>query len=187
MQPTSPPPAARDSLHARISLLCQLVRWGAVAYAGWTLFGIVAYWTDPSRVARHWSAWLHADVPAPLPWQQATGFAIHFALWLALAAAVWSVWRLFSAYLDGRVFTAEAALWLRRVGLFGLAAQFGDMLARPLVSMVVTATHLDGARLVSVFAQPPDLLNAVFLLGFVALAHVFKAAAEIADDHARIV
>lgn len=186
MQPLSFPPAA-PALRQRIGWLCQLVRWGAVAYAAWVLFGIVAYWTDSARVARHWSVWLHAEVPPPLPWQQATGFAIHFALWLALAAAVWSVWRLFSAYLDGRVFTAEAALWLRRVGLFGLAAQFGDMLARPLVSMVVTATHPDGARLVSVFAQPPDLLNLLFLFGFVALAHVFKAAAEIADDHAQIV
>lgn len=187
MRPLSPPPSTRDSLHSRIGLLCQIVRWGAVAYAVWVLFAIVGYWADPARVARHWSAWLHADVAPPVAWQQATGFAIHAALWLALAAAVWSVWRLFSAYLQGHVFTAEAALWLRRVGLFGLAAQIGDMLARPLVSMVVTATQPAGARMVSVFAQPPDLLNAVFLLGFVALAHVFKAAAEIADDHAQIV
>jgi hypothetical protein len=187
MTPDLAPLPASPALRRRIGWLCQFVRWGAIAYAAWVLAGIASYWSDPPRVARHWSAWLHADVPAPEPWQQAVGFAIHFALWVAVAAAVWSVWRLFSSYLDGSVFTADAATWLRRVGLFGLAAQLGDMLARPLVSAVVTASQPAGARLASVFAQPPDLLNFVFLLGFLALAHIFKAAAEIAEDHAQIV
>lgn len=176
-----------SALRARIGWLCQLVRWGALAYAGWVLYAIVGYWLDPARVARHWSAWLHSDVPSPLPWQQAAGFIVHFALWLALAAACHAVWRLFSSYLSGKVFTPDATLWLRRVGVFGLIAQGGDMLARPLVSMIVTSTLPPGARLVSVFAQPADLLNVTFLLGFLALAQVFKVAAEIADDHAQIV
>jgi len=175
------------ALRARIGRLCEIVRWGAVAYAAWVFYGVASYWSDPPRVARHWSAWLHVDLPAPLPWQQAAGFLVHFTLWLAVAAACHAVWRLFSSYLRGAVFTPDAALWLRRVGVFGLIAQAGDMVARPVVSMILAATLPDGARAVSVFAQPSDLLNVTFLLGFLALAHVFKAAAEIADDHAQFV
>lgn len=175
------------ALRARIGWLCESVRWGALAYAAWVLYGVAAYWLDPPRVARHWSAWLHVDVPTPAPWQQAAGFLVHFVLWLAVAAACHAVWRLFSSYLRGAVFTPDAALWLRRVAVYGLIAEGGDMLARPLVSMIVAATLPGQGRPVSVFAQPSDLLNVTFLLGFLALAHVFKAAAEIADDHAQFV
>lgn len=176
-----------EGLRARIGWLCELVRWGALVYAAWVLLGVVQYWRDPSRVARHWSAWLHVEIPPPAPWQQAAGFAVHLALWAAAAAACYAVWRLFTSYLSGEVFTAGAARWLRRVGVFGLIAQFGDMLARPVVSMIVTAGTSENGRLVSVFANPPDLLNILFLLGFLALAHVFGVAAAIADEHAQIV
>ena len=71
--------------------------------------------------------------------------------------------------------------------LVAVDAQFGDMLARPLVSMIVTAHMPTGGRIVSVFANPPDLLNVLFLAGFVALAHVFRAAVDIADENAQIV
>lgn len=182
-------PASRDdeALRGRIGWLCQFVRWAALAYAAWVLFGVVTYWSDPARVARHWSAWLKIDVPPPELWRQIAGLAIHLALWASAAAACYAVWRLFSAYLSGEVFSAGAARWLRRIGVFGLIAQFGDMLARPLVSTILTAGMPAGGRAVSLFANPPDLLNVMFLLGFLALAEVFKAAAEIAADNAQIV
>jgi len=186
-EPSRPTSRADAALRARIGWLCQLVRWGAVAYAAWVLFGIARYWSDPERVARHWSAWLHFEVPPPDLWRQLAGFAVHFVLWAAAAAACYAVWRLFTAYLSGEVFSADAAQWLRRIAVFGLIAQLGDMLARPLVSTIVAVNPPAGAKAISVFANPPDLLNLIFLLGFLALAQVFKAAAEIVDDHAQIV
>ena len=176
-----------DLLQRRIGWLCQLVRWGAVAYGAWVLLAIALYWSDAGRVARHWSAWLHVDVSPPGPAQLAGGLAVHLVLWLAAAAACFAVWRLFTLYSEGRIFAADAALWLRRIGVYGLIAQFGDMLARPLVSMIVTAHMPTGGRMVSVFANPPDLLNVLFLAGFVALAHVFRAAVDVADENAQIV
>ena len=176
-----------DPLQRRIGWLCQLVRWGAVAYGTWVLLAIAFYWSDAGRVARHWSGWLHVDVSPPGPAQLAGGLAVHLALWLAVAAACFAVWRLFTLYSEGHIFAADASLWLRRIGVYGLIAQFGDMLARPLVSMIVTAHMPTGGRIVSVFANPPDLLNVLFLAGFVALAHVFRAAVDSADENAQIV
>ena len=179
-QPSTP-------LRQRIGWLCQLLRWAAATYALWILAAVGFYWSDPDRVRRHWSLWLRIDVPEPAAWQLALGFAVHFAIWLPAAAACYAVWRLFSGYLAGRIFTADATVWLRRIGVFGLVAQFADMLARPVVSMIVTANMPTGSRIVSVFANPPDLLNVLFLTGFVALAHIFRAAVELADEHAQIV
>jgi len=41
--------------------------------------------------------------------------------------------------------------------------------------------------MVAVFFNPSDLLNVLFLTGFLALAHIFTVAAEIADEHSQIV
>jgi hypothetical protein len=37
------------------------------------------------------------------------------------------------------------------------------------------------------FVLPQDLLHLIFAIFVLALAHIFKAAAEMADDHAQIV
>jgi hypothetical protein len=44
-----------------------------------------------------------------------------------------------------------------------------------------------GQRHVAISFQPNDLVLVLFLCGFIALAHIYKAAAEIADDNAQFV
>jgi hypothetical protein len=175
------------ALRGRIGWLCHLIRLAATAYAGWVLISLVIYWTDPARVRHHYSQWLKIEIGEVGGWQLAAGFALHFLIWCATAAAAYSVWRLFSGYLAGRIFTPDAATWLSRIATFGLAAQLADIVTRPLISMIVTAHRPPGGRIVSLFANPPDLLIILFLAGFLALAHVFRTAAEIADDHRQIV
>lgn len=178
---------ANARLRDKIGWLCHVLRLTAAAYALWVLIELARFWSTPARVARHWSDWLHVGVTEPWPGQLALGFTLHLAIWLLVAAACYSVWRLFSGYLEGRIFTADAAVWLRRAGTYGLAAQFSDMLTRPIVSMIVTAHMQTGDRLVSVSLSQPDLLNILFLTGFIALAHIFGAAAKLAEEHAQIV
>jgi hypothetical protein len=89
--------------------------------------------------------------------------------------------------LAGRVFTVDAAALLRRVAVFGLAAQVADMAAHPLVSAIVTMHLPVGQRAIAFTANPTDLMVLLVLSAILALAHIFHAAAEMADDHARIV
>lgn len=175
------------TLRARIGTLCHALRLAGPAYAGWVLFTLVTHWSDAAGVAHGWGLFLKTDLGEIPAGQRAAGFAIHFVVWIFVALACLNLWMLFTAFLKGRVFTTEAAGHLRCMAVFGLAAEVADMVSRPLISMIVTAHMPAGSRMVSVFFQPPDLLNVMFLVGFLALGIVFEAAAEIAEDHAAIV
>jgi hypothetical protein len=184
----SPPPAYASQLRRQIGWICHVVRWAAVGYALWVLWMVVLFWSDAGlvmRVFQHRTLGMALTEPSLM--QRMSGLAVSFANWLLMAAAVYAVWRLMAEYLAGRIFQPAAAVWLRRIGLFGLAALIFDIVARPLTAMIVSAHMPDGQRFTNIFFQPPDLLNAMFLLAFVALAQIFKSAAELADDHARIV
>lgn len=179
--------SAGEQLRQRIGLLCHAIRLAAAGYALWVLATLILYWSDAAGVARNYGHLLGADLSGIGTWQLAAGFCTHFFIWAFTAAACYSAWRLFSGYLAGRIFTPDAALWLRRVGVFGLTAQLGDMVTRPLVIMIASARLPAGSRMLGFFTNPVDLLNILFLTGFIALAHVFRAATEIADEHAQIV
>lgn len=175
-------------LRRRIGWICQTVRYAALAYAGWVLFMVVRFWADGELVRRIFQHRLNGiDLGEVAAWQRFAGLCISMADWALVVAAVYAVWRMMGEYLAGRIFSSDAAIWLGRIGLFGLAALAFDIAARPLTSLVVTAHLPAGGKYFSIFFQPNDLLNAMFLLAFVALAHIFKSASALADDHAQIV
>jgi hypothetical protein len=183
-----PAPALNQAaLRRRIGWMCHLIRLAAAAYAMWILFQVVTHWTNPASVTRGYGAWLKTDLSGMMPWQLMAGFAVHLGIWCFAAAACYSVWKLFSGYLAGRIFTLDATLWLRRIGIFGLTAQALDLVTRPLIAIIVSAHLPDGFRTVAFFGNPMDLLIVLFLGGFIALAEIFRAAAEIAADHEQIV
>lgn len=174
-------------LRRRIGWLCQLVRVIVALYALWILALVVGFWSDPDRVMRTYSHLLQANIIAIANWQRLAGFGVSLVTFGVTAVACWSVWQLFTGYLAGRIFTVDSALWLRRIGVFGLLAHGLDVLTRPLVFAIVTWHMPGGQRATGITLGPNDLLIAMFLVGLVALAHVFHAAAEIADDNAQIV
>ncbi len=174
-------------LRRRIGWLCHLTRWAALAYAAWILVFVLQVWGEDGHAARVYGAWLRADLSGMQGWQRLAGLALSLSIWSLTAITCFSVWRLFTGYLAGSIFTREAAIWLRRIALFGLCAQVADILARPLVSMIVSAHLSAGHRLVGIALNPQDLLTLLFLLGFLALGHVFTAATEIADENAQFV
>lgn len=163
------------------------MRYAALAYALWVLSLLVMFWSDAAFVARVHSFWAKMPLTEASVWQRVAGFALSFVDWLLLAAAVCAVWELMGAYLEGRIFSPDAAKWLRRIGLFGLAALALDIVLRPVMTAISSMHMPEGMRVVALHFQPNDLLNTLFLLAFVALGHIFKSAADLADDHAQIV
>src|SRR5262249_15834125 len=103
------------------------------------------------------------------------------------AVVVVCIWRLAGTYLAGRVFTLDAALLLRRTGLAGISSVLLSVLVRVVVARILVG------RFVAILARgyyyllPQDLLHAIFAVFVFALAHIFKAAAEMAEDQAQIV
>lgn len=178
---------SREDLRRRIGWLCHLVRLIVAAYALWVLWLVFSFWGDGALIVRTFSQLLRHPILPLEPGQRIAGLAVSLTTWSVAAAACWSTWKLFSGYLAGRIFTVDASLWLRRVGLFGLLAMGLDILTRPLVAMLVTWHMPPGQRVIGINLDPHDLLTIMFLVSLVALAHIFKTAAEIADDHAQIV
>jgi hypothetical protein len=190
--PLSTPPsphALETALRRRIDWICQITRVSAALYALWALYNLIAYWTDVAAIDAHHGRMLDKDLSQIEPWQQASAFALQFGIWLLAAYACYSAWRLFTLYLDGRIFTPDSALWLRRIALFGLIAQTLDIVTRPVLSVLLTL-HLPAGqnlRLISVYLVPNDLALLFLLFGLLALAHIQKTAAEIVADTAQII
>lgn len=172
---------------ARIRGLCRLVRVAAVVYAAASIVGLIWLWSHDDAQLRAYGSWLGtAFVPVP-PMQRLAGFAVKFVQWLLVAAACLAMIRLFGGFLAGRIFTLDAARLVRRIALFGLAAELVDVLTRPVISVLLTLHMAPGTRQIGLFLDGHDLLEPMFLIGFLALGHVFAVAAEIAADNAAIV
>ena len=172
------------ALLAKIAWICHSIRIAAVLYAVWILYLLTAYWTDAAAIKASYGHMLGKDLSGITPWQVAAAFGVNIVLWLFTAAACYSAWRLFTAYLSGSIFTAEAARWLRRVASYGVIAQLLSIAARPLLTIIITLHFPAGEhqRAVAIFFQPNDLLTMLLLLGLLALAHIQKTAAEIHSE-----
>lgn len=179
--------STQPGLVKRISWICWVVRISAASYALWTLVHLIGYWSDVEAVKRSFAYLSGSDMSGVQDWQRLAGFSLHFGLWLFTAGACYSAWRLFGEYLDGRVFERASAVWMKRVGALGLAAQLGDLLTRPLLIGLMTLHLPPAERAIGVFVNPPDLLNILFLFSLLGLGRIFEAAAEMAEDHAGIV
>lgn len=180
-------PAYVVELRKRIGWICHVVRWASVFYALWVFWLIGRFWSDADFVRRVYAFRTKLPLTEPELWQRAIGFLLTAFDWLFVVAAIYAVWRLMGEYLEGRIFNATAALWLRRIGFFGLIALVIDIALRPVLSGIMSLHLPAGARFIALDFTPNDLLNTLFLLAFVALAHIFKSAAELAEDHASIV
>jgi hypothetical protein len=187
------PPAAASAaspaqaiLRKKIGWLCQLIRGMAVVWALWVLYWIVSFWGDHQKVAGAYGKAFNFDPAAVPDAGYYAALAINIFMWCLVALLVGALWRLFSTYLAGQIFTVEASKWLRRVALVGGFAKIIDILSRPVIFALMTAGHDVGGRHGWFFA-PVDLLEAIFVTFLFSLAYIFKTAAELADEHAQIV
>ena len=182
-------PLPHAALRARIAWLCHLSRAAAMGWMAWGLIVTVWAWSDPAKIASDVGHYLNADLgmisASELAW--ASG-AASVSL-IGNAAVAYCIWRLFGAYLGGRIFTGDAAAWLQRLGVAGLIALLISIVARRIILLILTshAAIPLGTRPFTSFILPDDLLKILFCLFVLAIGHVFKTAVQIADDNASIV
>lgn len=174
------------ALRGRIAWICQAVRIAALA---WLLWGVATnVWIrfhrseyfdkglrfneiDPASItdARYWAA-----------------FVLIIAVYAAAAFMVYRLWLLMQGYLDGDIFSVEAAGRLRRVALSGFAATAANVILPPL-QLALMSTALFSKIPLWRLVAPDNLLYALLCGFFLALSAIFRAAAEIADEHAQFV
>jgi len=83
--------------------------------------------------------------------------------------------------------TVDAALWLRRTGLAGISAIIVSVLMRILIASILVGRFVPISPRGYYYLLPQDLLYAIFAVFVFALSHIFKAAAEMAQDQAEII
>ena len=184
-----PSASGAAALRARVGRLCHLIRAVSVAWAAWVLVAILWMWRDLANVTDTLGHYLNTDLSGTTTEQYAWAFSVHVGAWLPDVAVAYCLWRLFGTYLAGRIFTADAAQWMQRVGIAGVAAVLVGLAGRRLDWLILTSgAHLSlETRLITQLVTPTDLLKLLFCLFVIAVAPVFKAAAEMADDYSRIV
>jgi hypothetical protein len=173
-------------LRERIAWICHGVRLAAVVWIGWIAVMVLVTWSNTATILDAYGRLVGADLTGVSMARYALACGIVAADMGVAAVIVFCVWKLFGTYLAGRVFTVDAALWLRHTGLVVLAAVAFDVLARVLIASIF-AGRLVVMAAYGPLVLPQDLLHLIFGLFLLALAHIFKAAAEMAEDHAQIV
>jgi uncharacterized membrane protein len=180
----APPPT--KTLARGLRLACWSIRAAALIWWIWTLAMATLLWGDRETMVGRWVK-LYELAPASVSDRGYAGaFGLVFVAAAASAVMVYFLWRLTQCYLDGRVFTVEAARNLRRVALAGFAATAVGVLARP-IQVWLISVDLFGKLPLYAWLQPPDLLYLLICGFLLALAVIFEAAAEIAEDSASIV
>jgi hypothetical protein len=174
---------ARPELGRRIARLSHLVRLLVVLWLLWNLVNV------SRSLANVWHI-LSLDGTGHGPLLLAA-IVLAMGSLLLIAAVFYCVWRLMGVYATGRIFAVAAAVWMRRAGALGLAGSLTIILWRRFQFLVFTGhLHPVAGDLLFVLRNlvtPADLLRVLFCLYVLALGQIFKVAAEIAEDHARIV
>jgi hypothetical protein len=177
---------AQAGLRARIGWICHGLRIAAVVWISWAAVTTALAWSDKAMILDVYQRWLAIDVTGISNVRYAMAAGVVALSVLAVVPVVVCLWRLAGSYLGGRVFTTDAADWLHRTAIAAVTAIVIAILTRPLIASIIASQPvLLPPR--GIFIRPEDLLHLIFAAFVLALARIFKAAAEMADDHAQIV
>lgn len=181
------PAHGQAGLRARIGWICHALRIAAVVWFAWGSALLLFVWSDRTRITQGWGQLFSLDLSGISDARYAAAFAVALVALAVSAVVAACLWRLASTYLAGRVFTVDAALWLRRTGIAGFTAIAVDIVARLAVASILTGQFAPVPTRGFIYVMPQDVLHLIFAAFVFALAYIFQAAAELADDHAQIV
>ncbi len=173
-------------LRAKIGWICHAIRIAVMLWLGWVLVRIIMSWYDRPTLEQNFFKFFDVDLSSLSQARYALAVALSLLVWTCAAALGWFIWRLFSGYLEGRIFTVDAAMRMHAAAIAGFVATFADVGLRPLYYLTLMG-HLPSKLPWSAYVQPNDLLHFLLASFIFALATIFKTAAEIADDHSQIV
>jgi hypothetical protein len=155
-------------------------------WAIWATAVTLTVFASRDRVAEHYGQFFKIDL-TKLP---TSGYALALLIIILDLALAWLVvvfiWRLFGHYLRADIFSHAAVDEMWRGGWAGVAAIVGDILARPALAYALTL-HLSSSERHHFWIAPNDLLLLMLAFLAVALALIFRAGVEIADENRQII
>jgi hypothetical protein len=174
------------ALNTRLRWACHAIRMVALAWVVWDL-GVLSWtWGDRATSLEQMARLYNLDPAKVTDAGYGSAFALALIAWLTTAIVVVYIWRLVRVYLDGQVFTVEAAARLRAVAVAGLASTAAGIALSPIAAALISAELLSEIPLY--YWLRPEHLLYILICGFIlALSIIFKTAAEIAGEHAQFV
>lgn len=173
-------------LQKKIGWICNLVRWASLIWFLWML-GVFLFMMFHRADYFDKGLKFHQIDPASIPdttfWLAAAGSLL---VYVPTAVVVWRLWGLMQGYLQGDILTVHATDRLRSVALAGLFATAADVVLPPLTNALMLPMLLSKMPWWQMI-RPTDLFYALICAFLLALSTIFRAAVEIADDHAQIV
>jgi len=165
-------------LQKKIGWICQTIRWMLIIWLGWILGIIVtSYFGTDAAVAKLNALDSFKDYPITAQ-SYVASLWVHLFSWLCATPIGFAGWQLTKFYLSGDILSEAAALRMKRLGQFALFATIVGMAMRPISAWLLSPGHFYSREAWSFFA-PQDLLNLLFGVFILSLAHIYHAAAEI--------
>lgn len=104
-----------------------------------------------------------------------------------LLYALHQAYQLFDRYRLGEVFSPDAPIRLRRIGLCMIALGVLRPLTSTVLGLILTAHAPEGQRILAIGISLDDYMIAAFGGLVLAIGHVMVAAAGMADEHSKII
>lgn len=115
------------------------------------------------------------------------GFLASMAPLGVLLFALHQAYELFNRFRLGEVFSFDAPVRLRRIGVCMVALGILRPLTHTALGLILTANAPAGQRMLSIAISLDDYMIAAFGGLVLAIGHVMIAAARMADDHSKII
>ena len=173
-------------LHSQIGWICQAVRIAAIIWLLWAI--AESAWIQTHRANfMDKSLKMHEVDPATI--SDFNYWMAYIPTVVAISTSAFMVWRLqllMRGYLEGDIFSVDASDRLRAVALAGFAAAAAGAIARPLQVVLLSPALLTKFQIWQ-WASPNSLLYAMICGFLLALAAIFRAGAEIAEENRQFV
>ncbi len=115
------------------------------------------------------------------------GFAVSMIPLAVLFYALHQAYELFNNYRLGQLFTADAPVRLRRIGVAMLLLAVLRPFSGALLGLILTMANPQGQQILSIGLSLDDYMIATFGGLILAIGHVMVEAKRLADDHSQIV
>lgn len=152
-------------------------------------FAVAALWWQSDAAALATYAHLRPDAPHSTlaTWQRVVGTLLAEGSLALLLAALWHAHRGFILFLDGRQFSAEAVLRLKRFAGWMLAAVSLNLVVRSAMSVLLTINNMPGTRQLAI-GIGVDQIIPLFFAGMVwVMAAIIGQGRTIAEENAAYV
>src|SRR5262249_19016620 len=140
-------------LHAKIGWICHAIRAATAVWLTWILVQLIMHWWDRAFLEQSLFRYLGADISGTSQFRYTLAFIPILLTWLCAVALGYYLWRLFGGYLEGRIFTVDAALRMRAAAIAGFVAAFADVGHRPLYYLTLMG-HLPDKLGLAAYVQP---------------------------------